>query len=265
MSTYIWQHQLIGEPERLRLMSNVLDVSSRYHLERIEVAEGSRCLEIGAGNGSLSQWLAQRVGNKVMVTASDINIDLMRGIAADNLKVIRLDVLKDQPPDAPYDLIVIRALLHHIPERRAVISRVVDWLKPGGWVLIQEPDFYPTWTVEPPSQRQFWNDFVSWAAENRIDYYVGRKIPTWLAQEGMTELSAEGHTIVHNGGSEFAQWWIAGIAEVAGALQKEVGIPSVVMEEFYNLYRDPNYWTMSIAFTATTARRSLRANSATLS
>ncbi len=146
MSTYIWQHQLMGEPERLRLMSNVLDASSRYHLERIAIAEGSRCLEIGAGNGSLSQWLAQRVGNKVMVTASDINIDLMRGIAVDNLKVIRLDVVKDQPPDAPYDLIVIRALLHHIPERRAVISRLVDWLKPGGWVLIQEPDFYPTWT-----------------------------------------------------------------------------------------------------------------------
>ncbi len=92
---------------------------------------------------------------------------------------------------------------------------------------------------------------------DRIDYYVGRKIPTWLAmQEGMTELSRRRpHQIVHNGGSEFAQWWIAGIAEVAGALQKEAGIPDAVMEEFYNLYRDPNYWTMSVAFTATTARR----------
>jgi len=28
-----------------------------------------------------------------------------------------------------------------------------------------------------------------------------------------------------------------------------------VLDEFYDLYQDPRYWTMSIAFTATTARR----------
>ena len=32
MSTYVWQHDLKGEPDRLRLMSRMLDPSSRYHL-----------------------------------------------------------------------------------------------------------------------------------------------------------------------------------------------------------------------------------------
>ncbi len=40
MSPYVWQHQLAGEPERLRMMSDVLDPLSRYHLERIGVSEG---------------------------------------------------------------------------------------------------------------------------------------------------------------------------------------------------------------------------------
>ena len=39
-------------------MSDLLDPSSEFHLLRIGVAAGWRCLEIGAGNGSLSRWLA---------------------------------------------------------------------------------------------------------------------------------------------------------------------------------------------------------------
>ncbi|MGC1702458.1 MAG: class I SAM-dependent methyltransferase, partial [Pseudolabrys sp.] len=152
MSKYVWQHDLKGESDRLRLMSDLLDPSSEFHLRRIGVATGWRCLEIGAGNGSLSQWLAQRVGPTGHVIASDIHTDLMSGIAGSNLEVRKFDVVHDEPPDAPYDLVAIRALLHHLPERRAAVSKMVRWLKPGGQLFVQEPDFYPTWTVGPPSQ-----------------------------------------------------------------------------------------------------------------
>ena len=121
--------------------------------------------------------------------------------------------------------------------------------------MLEEPDFYPTWTVEPETQRRFWSDFVNWAATHQIDYYVGRKVAPWLATDGMTDVAAEGHTIVHNGGSEFAQWWISSIAEVADDLRNQAGVSEALLDEFYHLYRDPLYWTMSIAFTATTARR----------
>jgi hypothetical protein len=46
-----------------------------------------------------------------------------------------------------------------LPERRGV-ARMVRWLKPGGWLFVQEPDFYPTWTVEPPSQNKVWEAFI---------------------------------------------------------------------------------------------------------
>ena len=54
--------------------------------------------------------------------------------------------------------------------------------------------------------RRFWSDFVRWAASHQIDYYAGRKVAPWLAEDGMTDVSAEAHTIVHNGGSEFSEW-----------------------------------------------------------
>ena len=254
MSKYLWQHDLKGEAERMRLMSDLLDPSSRFHLSRTGVTAGWRCLEIGAGNGSLSQWLAERVGPAGHVIASDIRTDLMEGIAGGNLEVRQFDAVHNEPPGAPYDLVATRALLHHLPERRAVVSKMARWLKPGGWLFIQEPDFYPTWTVEPPSQKQLWEQFIQWAASHQIDYYVGRKIPAWLQAEGLRDISAEGHAILYDGGSAFAQWWDYSLREVADRLQGEGGVLPATLDEFFKLARDPTYWTTTIAFTATTAR-----------
>lgn len=255
MSRYVWQHDLKGEADRLRLMSRLLDPSSRYHLLRTGVTDGWRCLEVGAGNGSLSQWLAERVGPTGTVLATDLHPDLMQGIGGPNLEVRAFDVVRDEPPGAPFDLVAIRALLHHLPERRDVVTRMVRWLKPGGWLFVQEPDFYPTWTVEPPSQKKLWEAFVRWAAAHQIDYYVGRKVPAWLQDESLTAISSEGHVSLYNGGSDYAQWWDYGLREVAGQLQGEGGVSQVMLDEFYALARNPSYWTMTIAFTATIARK----------
>jgi 2-polyprenyl-3-methyl-5-hydroxy-6-metoxy-1,4-benzoquinol methylase len=255
MPEYVWQHNLEGERGRLRLMSELLDPSSEFHLTRVGVTTGWRCLEIGAGNGSLSQWLAQRVGPSGHVIATDIRTDLMGGIAGGNLEVRQFDVVRGEPPDAPFDLVAIRALLHHLPERRALVSKMARWLKPGGSLFVDEPDFYPTWTVEPPSQKNFWQQFLQWAEHHQMDYYVGRKIPAWLQADGLRDIASEGHAILYNGGSAFAQWRNAGIGKVAENLISEGGVAQATLDEFFTLYRDPAYWTTTIAFTATTARR----------
>jgi SAM-dependent methyltransferase len=255
MSAYVWQHDLTGEADRLRLMSELLDPSSRYHLKRTGLTQGWCCLEVGAGNGSVSQWLAAQVGPSGHVLATDLRPDLMQDIAGPNLEVRALNVVHDDPPGAPFDLVAIRALLHHLPERRAVVSRLVHWLKPGGWLFVQEPDFYPTWTVEPASQKKLWEAFVRWAEGHRIDYYVGRRIPAWLQEEGLAQIESEGHAALYNGGSTFARWWDYGLAEVADRLQSEGGVGQEALAEFHALMRDPTYWTTTIAFTATIGQR----------
>src|SRR3954467_8361693 len=125
------------------------------------------------------------------------------------------------------------ALLHHLPERRVVVGKIARWLKPGGQLFIHEPDFYPTWTVEAPSQKQFWAQFIQWAAVHQIDYYIGRKIPMWLQAEGLLNINSEGHAILYSGGSKFAAWWAYGIREVADELQTEGGISEATLDEFF--------------------------------
>ena len=189
MAEYVWHHDLKGEADRLRLMSDLLDPSSKFHLLRTGVTTGWRCFEIGAGNGSLSQWLAQRIGPAGHVIASDIRTDLMEGIAAAIWKSVSLTQCTMTH--------LIRRMtssrfvrFHHLPERRAVMSKIARWLKPGGQLFIHEPDFYPTWTVEPPSQKHFWAQFIQWAAAHQIDYYVGRKVPAWLQAEGLININS---------------------------------------------------------------------------
>jgi ubiquinone/menaquinone biosynthesis C-methylase UbiE len=255
-ATYVWKHALGGEPERLRLMSDILDASSRFHLERLGLGRGWRCLEVGAGNGSLSAWIADQVGPEGLAIATDLNPDLLKDASGKHLEIRGFDVVDEEPPDGPFDLVLGRALLHHLPQRRDVVAKMARWVRPGGWILLQEPDFYPTGTVEPEEQRRFWQGFLKWAEQHRIDYFVGRKIAPWLQEEGLEEVSAEGHTTLYNGGSAYARWWQLGIAEVADQLLDQGATQSATLDEFFWLYDHPSYWTMTIAFTAVTAHRS---------
>jgi SAM-dependent methyltransferase len=181
----------------------------------------------------------------------------MQGLETSNLDVSALDVVHGEPDGAPFDLVVVRALLHHLPDRRAVVSRLVNWVKPGGWIVVHEPDFYPVSAVEPPSQKAMWEGFLHWAAMQKIDYFVGRKIPVWLQEEGLEQVSAEGHVALYNGGSDFARWWMLGLQEISDRLKDEGNVEEAVLDEFFALADDPLYWTMTIAFTASIARKPL--------
>ena len=72
MADYVLPHTIPQEDERLTLMSRMLDPQMFFRLEQLGVAQGWSCLEVGAGNGSVSHWLAGKVGPKGHVFASDI-------------------------------------------------------------------------------------------------------------------------------------------------------------------------------------------------
>ncbi|MGB3185531.1 MAG: hypothetical protein WBG36_01345 [Ornithinimicrobium sp.] len=154
-----------------------------------------------------------------------------------------------------YDLVLIRALLYSLPERLDAIASIVQAVRFGGWIFIQEPDFHPTLTVEPPSQARFWRDFLSCADSHQIDYHVGRKVAPRLQQLGCEQISVDGHTVQYPGGSAFARWWSLGISEVAERMLADGGTDEERLSEFLALTEDPDYWTWTICFTAVTARR----------
>ena len=110
------------------------------HLGRIGVAPGWRCLELGAGGGSIAAWLATQVGSAGRVVATDFDVSRIRTHSLNQLEVHRLDLVTDALPLGPWDLIHERLVLQHVPARLEVLDRMLTALAPGGWVVLEDFD-----------------------------------------------------------------------------------------------------------------------------
>jgi SAM-dependent methyltransferase len=254
MTEYTLPHALVGERERLALMSALLDPIEQARFSGLGVRPGWRCLELGSGNGSIAQALAERVAPSGHVVASDIDIAYIAELRTPGLEVRRIDILQDAIEPESYDLVVARALLHHLTPARMALERMVAALKPGGVFLSIEPDMLPCTVTEPDAMQAFWQGWLKWSAEASIDYFIGRKIPAWLDSLRLEDVAGEGHTAFFNGGSHWANYWTATVRELAPALLKSGHVTGKMLEEFHSCFQDPRYWTGTMTFIETWGR-----------
>lgn len=101
---------------------------------------------------------------------SDLDIDLLKKIDAPNVTVRRIDVVWDDLGSG-YDLVVARAILHHLPERAVVLERLTAAVRPGGFIVLEEPDFHPVLATDSPTLRTFWEGWLVWADRHQIDVH----------------------------------------------------------------------------------------------
>lgn len=62
-----------GELERLRLLEQRYDAVTIGRLRRLGPLTGGRCLEVGAGAGSIARFLAEQAGPDGSLVAADID------------------------------------------------------------------------------------------------------------------------------------------------------------------------------------------------
>jgi 2-polyprenyl-3-methyl-5-hydroxy-6-metoxy-1,4-benzoquinol methylase len=168
-------------------MSQLLDPLHSTLLERLGLRPGWRCLEVGCGNGSISKWMATKVGPKGHVVATDIDLRYIDNLHAPNLEVRQFDILKDKPEPGKYDLVTARAILHHIASPKKAIQHMVQVLKPGGVLLSIEPDFLPATAATPEPLRLFWQAWLQWSSSAGVNYFIGRTMPGLLATAGLDD------------------------------------------------------------------------------
>jgi hypothetical protein len=63
------------------LLERIFDPMSRRRRAMV-VQPGRRCLEVGAGHGSMADWMAEQVGPGGRVVATDIDAGYLRGSSA---------------------------------------------------------------------------------------------------------------------------------------------------------------------------------------
>jgi len=139
--TYAFDNARQVQEQRLRALEAALDAGTIRHLEAAGVGPGWRCLEVGAGGGSIAAWLSDRVGATGHVTATDLDTTVLRAVARPNLEVRAHDLLADDFPPAAFDLVHLRLVLAWLRDPAAALGRLRGWLKPGGVLVAEELDF----------------------------------------------------------------------------------------------------------------------------
>jgi ubiquinone/menaquinone biosynthesis C-methylase UbiE len=136
-------------------MSQLLDPMHRRHIDALGVVRpGVRTLEVGCGNGSISAWLAERARPDGKAVAVDVDLSLV-DVRAPNLELRQGDIVAGPVEPGTFDLVTARAVLHHVSNAEAAMANMVASLKPGGALLLIEPDFLPVSIAEPPDVRAF--------------------------------------------------------------------------------------------------------------
>ena len=82
-----------AEDDRLSLLERIFDPLSCRR--RGLVRPGWRCLEVGAGRGSMAVWLAKQVGKSGKVVATDIDVTYLNRLHLPNLEVRQHNILED--------------------------------------------------------------------------------------------------------------------------------------------------------------------------
>jgi len=254
MPKYVLGHHLKGEGARLDLMSELLDPMHRRYIDSLDVVKpGARTLEVGCGNGSISAWLAKRVSPGGTAVAIDLDLSLVQA-RMQNLELRQADILAGPIERGGFDLVTARAVLHHIGHPETAIANMIASLREGGALLLIEPDFLPVSIAEPQEVRAFWEGWIAWSRERGIDYYIGRTLAPKVASLGLTKISATAETVIYNGDSLWAEYWIETVTELRGDLISSGKLDETLIDRFLAYCADFNWWTQTIAFTAVHGR-----------
>ena len=114
-------------------------------LDRLGLREGWRCVDVGAGGGDVSVALARIVGRDGRVYAVDDDPARRDEVAAAAAVVAGAQVIaltqaaEELTLPEQVDLAFCRFVLIHVHEPAVVLARMAAAVRPGGWVVSQEP------------------------------------------------------------------------------------------------------------------------------
>jgi SAM-dependent methyltransferase len=203
-------------------------------LRVIGIGSGARCLEIGGGRGSITRWRAERVGPVGHVTATDVEVDFLRAIDASNVEVLQHDLCSETFPVKSFDLVHTRAVLMHIRTDRGLLRRMVSWLRPGGWLLLEEPDFGmwladadPLWAMHPEAAKK---------AFPNLSLSRGRSLLVEIHRLGLVDVGADAEADIIVPGTPLAEFQALSLRALG---PRQVAVGALTIEQATALAQRP--------------------------
>jgi 2-polyprenyl-3-methyl-5-hydroxy-6-metoxy-1,4-benzoquinol methylase len=225
------------ERERLELVEEEQDPATTALLTRLGLHSSWRCLEVGAGAGSIARWLAARCAHVVALDRKPVLVEVPA-----NVDVVAADIAEVDLPAASFDLVHARAVLTHVPDRDATIRRMCGWLRPGGWLVVTDPASFPVDSSPYPLVRKA-GRAASAVVRERLgtDPDWARTFPRPLLDAGLVDVDAECTLRMMRGGTREAVMMDL-MYEQLGDLMVQTG--SITRDEIAavrTLLNDPSY------------------------
>jgi len=139
-----------------------------------DLHDGQDILELGCGWGSLSLWIAERFPRSRIASVSNSAPQRLyiegqaRARNLHNLKIVTAD-MNDFTTDQRFDRVVSVEMFEHMANWRRLLSRVRDWLSPGGKLLLH------VFSHESGAYRFDHNDENDWVAQH---FFTGGIMPS---------------------------------------------------------------------------------------
>lgn len=226
---YVFDNAAPQALARLTALAAIFDAGTIRHLEARGTTEGWRCLEVGGGLGTITRWLAARVGPRGHVLTTDIDPRHLDGLRSPIIDIRRHDVVEEDLPSETFDLAYTRLVLGHVTDSSRALANLVRAVRPGGWVLVEDFETPPAAATDAGTGAGTRTDTrtgigpaaaagASAAADQEsvtrtafamrqvmsaagTDTRLGRSLSHRLRAAGLEEVAAEGRAFLWRGGS----------------------------------------------------------------
>ena len=194
---YVYDQAWTDERARLAGLESLWDPGTRDLLTRAGVREGAHVLEAGAGGGSVVEWLATQVGASGRVVAADLDVRFVEGLASHVVEVAPLDLVTGDVPQAAFDLVHSRLVLEHLADRDAVLTKLVNALRPGGVLVIEDYDWtaFGIESADGAEQRAA-GGILRFMAAAGFDQTYGRRLVGAFKERGLDAVTGSGRSYV---------------------------------------------------------------------
>lgn len=203
----VFRPQDEGEADRIDLGALAYDDTTLARLRALGAGPGWRCLDVGAGTGTVARRLLREAG-VTEVVAADRDVRFLTAEPVPGLVPLQADVTSDGFTPGPFDLVHARFLLMHLPEPERMVRRLAGLLAPGGVLVLGDAVDLTTegapGTAYTRAMRAMWQGLratigtdVSWVP----------RCPELLGTAGLVDVAAEIHVPPLVPGSPISRFW----------------------------------------------------------
>lgn len=251
------------EPESRshRLLADAFDPGTlRWLSPRVRL--GNQCLLLGAGAQAVGGALERAVGADGRVVYLETHPRSWCQVSSDSPQVPASVIHDLTSASGPFDLVHVRFVLVHAQNMNEMLSAVNAAVRPGGLLVVEEPDFGSARALTGPDKlRQSFNNVHSAIelvfATLGFDHAVGSHIPALLQQHAFVDVAIENDAAIVPGQSPLAEVMAMSATQLATAFVGTSFASLHDIERYRAFATDPACWATYVAIVRGVGRRPL--------